>query len=443
MSDLKITVFYVWVPLLEFDKYTQAFVESYNTYRPGVKHDLVVITKTTRAVLEAENEWLDLPDAKYLPMGPHGYDIGPFRALAPEFADQDRLVLLGSYSRLLCDDWLKMLTDAGPLAAATASYELNPHLRTNCLSVRPDLVMAVPSKPMSLANPSKRDCYDFEHGPDSLYKVAQRQGVYGVMVGRFGVYKEAEWPSSGVYRQGEQEGLICADNHTDMYQNGTPNERPALQVGTWARRQIIKQQPITVLTVTIPGREDILARNLRSVNEQTVPVMRQFICSHIPAARNPQVHYSQAKNDLLESVDTEFVAVLNDDDLWLPHHIETLAPYIHDSDVVYSWETGNTRHREDCNNYSQKQIIERFENHPIIDGSCIFRTDLLRAVGGFPTDWEGPGPREGGHYKNSKANFEDWRLFQALSKAGARFTCVPSVTWTYSTDTPGRLSAVL
>jgi hypothetical protein len=50
-------------------------------------------------------------------------------------------------------------------------------------------------------------------------------------------------------------------------------------------------------------------------------------------------------------VQTPWVAVLNDDDSWLPHHVETVLPHLHDADVVYTYDASGSKPRVDCNDW--------------------------------------------------------------------------------------------
>ena len=195
-----------------------------------------------------------------------------------------------------------------------------------------------------------------------------------------------------------------------------------------------RHAPITVLTVTIPGREQSLARTIASVNAQTVPVFRQLVCSHPVTRDPPMVQYVTAKNSLLPAVVTDWVAVLNDDDTWLPHHVRTMLPHLDGADVVYSWDAGRTRPRENCNEWDQREIAETLDKYNFIDGNCLIRRSTLIEAGGFPADFV-----EGG-YEGSVADFEDWELWRRLNLAGAVFRCVPVETWRYDFALTGRIS---
>lgn len=229
--SLRVAVFYTWVPGAEYDAITRAFLLSYLTYRPGVEHQLTMLVKADRVPPHLEA----LPvNAKWIAVGPGNFDIGPFTAQLATHREYDRMVLVGVYSRVLCDDWLGKLTAAGPLAGATGSMEVRPHLRTTALSICPRLLELMPAR----LTWSKDDCWNFEHGPDCLYERARHAGVAGVVVDRHGaVYHEQDWMSSGTFRAREQENLMVADNHTDIYAKADQDQRERLASLAWDRAE--------------------------------------------------------------------------------------------------------------------------------------------------------------------------------------------------------------
>lgn len=220
---MNVAVFYVWVPGDEFALHTERFIESYEKHDPGVEHELFVLAKCD--VLPSR-----LPDIKatFVAVGEEGYDVGPFRRMAEPFSDDyDRLVLLGSYSRILCDGWLAMLVQGGPLASATGSWEIRPHLRTNALSVAPKILSMMPKVE------TRKDCLDFEFGPRNIYRTAMDAGVEGVVVGKRGVYRHRDWRLSNTFRVGEQEDLLVADKRTDDFATADPDRREMLRRLAW------------------------------------------------------------------------------------------------------------------------------------------------------------------------------------------------------------------
>lgn len=194
--------------------------------------------------------------------------------------------------------------------------------------------------------------------------------------------------------------------------------------------------PITVITATIPGREELLGRCLASVYNQNVPVVMQLVCAQPPIESMPApVHCALMQNSLLPAVTSEWVMRLADDDRLLPFHTQTVLPYLDDADVVYTFDAGGSRPRFDCTAWPQRQLVESLEEANFFDASaaCI-RTEALAYVGGWPTEWVD------GHFAGTKAYYEDWALWLTLARAGARFVCVPVPTWVYDDGPHPRIS---
>lgn len=201
--------------------------------------------------------------------------------------------------------------------------------------------------------------------------------------------------------------------------------------------------PVTVVTPTIPTRRELLVRCMNSVDNQTVPVESHLIMSQPPIeGMQGPVHCAHQQNHLLPSVRTEWTMRLADDDLLLPQHIEILSRHFADADVIYSYDANHDRPRTDCTSWGQEWLVNKLAETNWIDGSAVaIRTDLLRAVGGWPTMWTG-GNHLGfqGHFVGMKANADDWACFYRLAQAGARFHCVPQGTWMYGNGNWPRLS---
>jgi hypothetical protein len=198
--------------------------------------------------------------------------------------------------------------------------------------------------------------------------------------------------------------------------------------------------PVTVVTATIPGRETLLGLTLASVYVQTVEVECHLVMAQsITEGLVPPVHCAAQQNALLASVTSAFTMRLADDDRLLPHHIETILPHLDVADVVYTYDANNNRPRIDCTEWDQSKLIARFAERNWIDGSAVaIRTDLLQAVGGWPTDWSGGNHTDGtGRFLGTGVPAEDWACFYNLAVAGARFVCIPEPTWLYGTGDDG------
>lgn len=162
---------------------------------------------------------------------------------------------------------------------------------------------------------------------------------------------------------------------------------------------------VAVVTSAIPERLDLLAESLDSVAKQSRQPDEQLICIDYQ-------HRGTAAtlNRALRGVTSDFVAVLQDDDLLYPHHLETLLDNCEGADVVYprcdaDWPVVNV----DAD-FNPKLL--RFCNY--IPATALIRTDTLRKVGGWPDD-----------------NWEDHELWKRLLDVDAVFRKVDVVTWHY------------
>jgi glycosyltransferase involved in cell wall biosynthesis len=191
--------------------------------------------------------------------------------------------------------------------------------------------------------------------------------------------------------------------------------------------------PVTVCLPVIPPRvgNGMLDRALRGVREQTLQ----------PAAINCVLDTERqgaaaTREKALRAAETEWVAYLDDDDFWHPHHLETLWNLAEQKGAwyVWSWFDGNNpfpMHR------GRQMNID--DPHHTTMGIMVKRELSLRA--GFMPHPEAP-PEWAG---------EDWwhelRCIELLRKefgdevATKLFAGSPEVTWTYyvhSSNTSGR-----
>ena len=168
---------------------------------------------------------------------------------------------------------------------------------------------------------------------------------------------------------------------------------------------------ILVVTPSLPERDAFRSECVASVVAQTLqPVM------HIVGVDYERVGVATMLNRLAsiaKPAARDWIAQLADDDLMYPHHLETLATRVDDADVVYSW--CNVTGRGDWNPNSHFDAARlRHENY--IPAVSLIRASLVESLGGW---------RDGEH------GFEDWDFWLRALDAGARFACIPTVTWCY------------
>lgn len=176
----------------------------------------------------------------------------------------------------------------------------------------------------------------------------------------------------------------------------------------------------TVIMPTIPERVEMRQQAIDSILLQTEPV--EYIIGEDATHRGP----IPTVNDLAGCVETDWLFRLDDDDLLDADHFEVLSHWLTDApdgtpvDIVYSWcrVEGDT-HPE---NFFQRNFHpSHLETANWIPCSAMVRTELWHDLGGLrEPDW---------------TQHEDWDFWVRAYNAGARFRCVPSVTWTYRLNT--------
>lgn len=163
---------------------------------------------------------------------------------------------------------------------------------------------------------------------------------------------------------------------------------------------------VTVITPTIPERAELLSQAIASVNNQIEPAVAHLIGVDLERAGPTPV-----RNRLLKSVDTEWVAFLDDDDILYPQHFRVVSRHLDSADLIYTWCNSEGRDGFNPNSYFDEQRLRGGNYIPI---TVTLRTSKLREVGGIPNE-----------------RLEDWALWVKLLDSGARFVCEPTVTWNY------------
>ena len=122
------------------------------------------------------------------------------------------------------------------------------------------------------------------------------------------------------------------------------------------------------------------------------------------------------RNRLLSAARTPWVSFLDDDDVLYPDHLAKHAAVADDADVVYSFCDVHGRSDWSPNEHFD---VETLRQRNFIPATVSARADVLREVRGFRPSSE------------CEHGWEDWDLWLRLLDAGARFICVPTITWLY------------
>lgn len=190
---------------------------------------------------------------------------------------------------------------------------------------------------------------------------------------------------------------------------------------------------ITVCIATIPPRQKLLRRALASVVAQTLQpaaIVVEYDHGHAGAA--------ETKNRAAEKADTPWLAFLDDDDQFLPHHLRTLRESVQ-SGVIWnhpgSWGADVAYSIPDVPQLPARRDPDGryglpFDAYELRRRSYIQTTSLIRRAafgnaGGFQLpDRTMP--------DGSPCPYDDWGLWLAMLDQGARFLHVPEVTFIWN-----------
>jgi cellulose synthase/poly-beta-1,6-N-acetylglucosamine synthase-like glycosyltransferase len=159
---------------------------------------------------------------------------------------------------------------------------------------------------------------------------------------------------------------------------------------------------ITVVTPTVPGREDFLKECGKSVAALEL--------NHIVMLDVNREGPAALRNRMLEQVVTEWTVFLDDDDLLFPNYVDAVRPHLADADVVYTaWQLSGA-----VDPMPHPFDPDLLRQHNIIPVTACARTEALRAVGGF-----------------GEEKLEDHGLWLRMLDAGYRFRYTPVIAWHY------------
>jgi len=185
--------------------------------------------------------------------------------------------------------------------------------------------------------------------------------------------------------------------------------------------------PVTVITPTIPTRGEQLGRAIRSVMAQTIKPV-----SHVVLPDIEKRGAAAMLDSCLRTARSEWVAVLADDDEFLPHHLETLWNLLDETGADVAYSHFKYSHLNDAGH------LERFRGQPFdydnprqMTGVYLGRRELLLDLGGHQSAWFLPNSYERDEQGNRKG--EDYYLAQRLAAERIPVAVTGEVTWIYHT----------
>lgn len=187
--------------------------------------------------------------------------------------------------------------------------------------------------------------------------------------------------------------------------------------------------PVTVCTPSIPSRAIQLQRAIASVQRQTVrPEAHLISIGEAEPGESRLSHLVRTRNALAQAVDTDWLAILDDDDWYLPRHFETIAPYLEtDADVVYTFSEGPYVN-VDVTGWTAGELVAQLQVSNVIAANAAVRVSRLEDLGGWSDTYFNPDTHL---YDGGPVCHDDWELWLMMARAGARFLCVPQETWHY------------
>jgi glycosyltransferase involved in cell wall biosynthesis len=183
--------------------------------------------------------------------------------------------------------------------------------------------------------------------------------------------------------------------------------------------------PVTVAITTMPHRKELLDRAIASVKAQTVQPEKIEI-----GMDSERLGSAHNRHNLLQRIETEWVAFLDDDDEFMPHHLETLWNGREDGDLIYAWYevVGGTDPWETHFNRGYRPGYTTTI-------TVLVRTELAKQVGflrGEATErpaLEAAIERRKNKVGGRKSSGDDHFFSRGIHRAGGKVIHIPERTW--------------
>src|SRR5690349_15019792 len=175
---------------------------------------------------------------------------------------------------------------------------------------------------------------------------------------------------------------------------------------------------VTAIIAAHPARlrSGLLARALQSVLAQTYPVAAVSVAVDLDGAGAPAT-----RQRALDAVQTEWTAVLDSDDVWMPQHLQLLMGHAVATGADFVYSGHETLPFPNNSPLPPTHFTKPWNPEDPIETTVtvLVRTGIAKQVGYLPLD-------------RGEANTgEDFRFTLECARLGARMECYPHKTWYY------------
>lgn len=239
-----------------YEESTVRFLETYTKFKPKIPHDLIIVNCGGYK----PDTLLDPIATDYVTSVCSGFDCGTYQEMNRFALCYDFAVAMNTHVYFWRDDWLEKLSSAaqffGPgFYGPTASFEINPHLRTPCIAYHPGIMADYPHLPRN-----RDECAFCESGSDNFSLWCMSQGFPAMLVTADGTcWEKDNWRKPpNIFRRGDQSNVLVYDRHTEVYANSSPDEKALLESGADSLPKPLEPQPRPIRPKPVTSRRPVM-----------------------------------------------------------------------------------------------------------------------------------------------------------------------------------------
>lgn len=207
-----------------FVHHVTRFVSTYKEHPGGFPHRLVVVCNGGALSPKMQSLFDGTPAIFFPRSNDGGWDISAYLDVANR-VESKLMVCLGASVYFHRAGWLARLVSASSVSGrgmygCFSSNMVRPHLNTTAFAVDPMFLRMHP--PVT----NKAERYNFEHGPQSLWRRIEKAGGATRLVTWDGCWTPDQWRApDNILWKGSQENCLVRCNHTEKYDAATEQVR--------------------------------------------------------------------------------------------------------------------------------------------------------------------------------------------------------------------------